>query len=269
MLRIWILTFLTCFLFTADHARAQKLHAVLVGDSQDASIGTGITENLKNMNDFLRDIEVGGHISVSKTEIKDANFNCKTIDQAVAQINAGPTDAVLFYYSGHGFRRDTTQTKFPEFDCRRTSDPDRVELAGIVNELIQSTKKPKFLLAVADTCNKQVSAPAAAAPPAAAFVPDRQAAFQRLFQDYSGTLMMSGAVPGEYSWYMVSGAPLGGFFTNQLLRAINQKILEAGPKVRWEDIAVDATKTIFIPGLAEPTYQNPQYAGLNLLGPSK
>jgi hypothetical protein len=266
MLHIWISALLTCLFFTADQASAQNIHAVLVGDTQDASIGMGISENLKNMNSFLRAVELEGHINVSKTEIKDNNFNCKAIIHAIDQLNVGPTDVVLFYYSGHGFRRDSTQTTFPEFDCRRTSDPDRAELAGIVNDLVQS-KKPKLLLAIADTCNKQTTA-SIAAPPAAAFAPDRQAAFQRLFQGYSGTLMMSGAVPGEYSWYMDSGAPLGGFFTNQLLRAINGKILEEGPKVRWEDIAADATKRIFIPGVAEPTYQNPQSAALNLVGPS-
>jgi hypothetical protein len=244
------------------------MHAVLVGDTQDGSIGVGISENLQNMNAFLHRVEIEGQISVSKSEIKDDKFNCKAITQTIEQLNLGPTDVVLFYYSGHGFRRDSTQTKFPEFDCRRTSDPNRAELSGIVNDLVQS-KKPKFILALADTCNKQVTA-SIAPPAAAAFASptDRKAAFQRLFRDYSGTLMMSGSVPGEYSWYMVSGSSLGGFFTNQLLRTINQKILEQGPRIRWEDIAVDATKTILIPRTPEEaTYQNPQYAALNLVGP--
>jgi hypothetical protein len=263
MLRIVILTLLTAIL-TVNQAYAQKLHAVLVGDTLDGSIGAGIVANLTNMNSLLHAVETEGQISVSKSEVKGSDFNCKAIMQAVDQLNPASTDMVLFYYSGHGFRRDSTQTKFPEFDCRRTADADRAELAAIVNDLVQ-TKKPRLILAIADTCNKQITA-SIPAPPAAAFAPDRRTALQRLFQKYSGALMMSGAVPGEFSWYTVNGAPLGGFFTNQLLRAINQKIVEEGEKVRWEDIAVDATKTIFIPGLAEPTYQNPQSAALNLVG---
>jgi hypothetical protein len=266
MARILILVFFV-FQLCIEECHAQALHAVLVGDTQDASIGVGITENLKNMNLFLQRVETEGQISVSRTEVKDDRFNCKTIIQTIEQLNLGSTDIVLFYYSGHGFRRDTTQTKFPEFDCRRTADPDRADLSGIVNDLVQS-KKPKLLLAIADTCNKKseasIAAPAAAAFPSPA---DRRAAFQRLFRDYSGTLMMSGSVPGEYSWYMVAGSSLGGFFTNQLLRTVNQKILDQGPRTRWEDIAADATKTIFIPGMPDPTYQNPQYATLNLVGP--
>jgi Caspase domain len=265
MPRIFVLALLTCSLFTADQARAQKLHAVLVGDTLDASIGKGINANLKNMDSFLYAVELDGKISVTKTEIKGDNFNCKKIHEAVEQLNVEPTDAVLFYYSGHGFRRDNTQTQFPEFDCRRTSDPDQAALSSIVNDLINA-KKPKFLLAIADTCNKQT--PAQIQGPPAAFAPaERAAAFRRLFEGYSGTLIMSGAVPGEYSWYTVAGGSLGGFFTNQLLQAINQKIKEEGSKVRWEDISADATKTIFVPGMSEPTYQHPQSAALNLVGP--
>jgi hypothetical protein len=267
MVRIFVLVFLA-LPFCLKECPAQTMHAILVGDTQDASIGIGITENLRNMNSFLQQIETEGQIGVSKSEIKDARFNCKVIIQTIEQLNVGSTDAVLFYYSGHGFRRDSTQTKFPEFDCRRTADSERADLAGIVNDLVQS-KKPKFLLALADTCNKQITAPIAP-PAAAAFPTDRRAAFQRLFRDYSGTLMMSGSVPGEFSWYqvqaVVGGPPLGGFFTNQLLRTINQQILDQGPRTRWEDIATFATKTIFIPS-GEPTYQNPQYAALNLVVP--
>jgi hypothetical protein len=257
------------FLFCVEqaYAQSQKMHAILVGDTLDASIGVGIRKNLDNMNSFLNSVRTVGAISTEITEIKDDTFNCKSIQQAVERLNVDPNDTLFFYYSGHGFRRDTTQTKFPEFDCRRTSDPDRAELAGIVNDLVQS-KKPKFLLAVADTCNKEITASIAA--PAAAFEAseaDKRAAFKRLFGGYSGTLMMSGSVPGEYSWYMVAGSTLGGFFTNQFRQAIVQKISEQGPRTRWEDIAVDATRPIFIPQLAGPTYQNPQFAALNLVAP--
>jgi hypothetical protein len=242
-----------------DQVRAQKLHAILVGDTLDAAIGKGIIANLKNMEYFLKQVELDGKIRVSKINIKGADFNCKRINEAVQQLIVEPTDAVLFYYSGHGFRRDSTQTQFPEFDCRRTSDSDRADLAGIVNDFVK-TKKPQFILALADTCNKQTTA-YIAAPPAAFAPAERQEAFRRLFEHYTGTLIMSGAVPNEYSWYTVldTSPSLGGFFTNQLLQVIGEKINEDGSKVRWEDIAAEATKTISIPGMSEPTYQHPQF----------
>src|SRR5258708_19466731 len=82
-----------------------------------------------------------------------------------------------------------------------------------------------------------------------------------------GTLVMSGAIPGEFSWYMTAGASLGGFFTNQLLESINQNIVRSGARVGWEAIAADAVKPIFVPTIP-PVTQNPQYSSVGLsVGP--
>lgn len=255
--------------FSIRNANAQQVHAILVADTLDGSIGAGIKENLKNVHALLADIEIVGEIPVIKTEVKDTGFNCKAINDAVSRLQSGPNDAVLFFYSGHGFRRDSTQTRFPEFDCRRTSDLDRGDMATIVQELL-TQKRPRFLLAVADTCNKEVPGLGFAAASAPfEFPAERKAAFRRLFLDYTGALMMSGAVPGEFSWYRIAQPTptdkLGGYFTNQLLRVLDQRILENGGKIRWEDIATDATKTIAVP--TNPvTFQTPQSAPVNLAG---
>jgi Caspase domain len=120
-----------------------QLRSILVGDTLDAAIGRGIIANLRNLESFLRALELDGKIGVSKVEIKGNDFNCKSINEAVAQLAVDATDAVLFYYSGHGFRRDSTQSQFPEFDCMRTSDPDRAGLKTIADDLVK-TKKPKI-----------------------------------------------------------------------------------------------------------------------------
>jgi hypothetical protein len=260
---------LTCWLSLAANASAQTIYAVLVGDTTDASIGVGITENLRKMRVFLEQAKSEGELNVIVNEVKDDAFNCPSILAAVKALPVQASDTVLFYYSGHGFRRSNTQTQFPEFDCRRSKDPDRAEFSGIANLLLKpptgsSTAPPRLLLVIADTCNRQIELPEqAVGPSTAAQPPSRKNAFRHLFLQYSGTLMMSGSTPGEFSWYLNSGLQIGGFFTNQLLRAINGKILSEGANVRWEDIATDASKKIYIPR-EEETTQTPQYATLNL-----
>lgn len=252
------------YLFAPNLAHAQKIFAVLAADTTDGSIGAGITENLQNIKAFLKVVHSLTNIDVLITEVSGDKFNCRNVDTALNGVSPSAKDVVLFYYSGHGFRRTSDQSKFPEFDCRRTADPDQVSLSSAVTNV--QKKQPRFILAIADTCNVEVAP--FAAPAAAAIAPSdqaRKAALLHLFVDYSGTLMMSGAVPGEYSWYMTSGSGLGGFFTNQLLKVINAKIADEGPKIRWEDIATDATKPIFVPIIPTPTIQNPQYAALNLV----
>jgi hypothetical protein len=252
---------LAAFILGANCANAQKIHAIMVGDTLDGSIGVGITENLKNMNGFLHVVQSLTRLDASETQITGVDFNCKSILNVLNNVSASENDTVLFYYTGHGFRRDNTESKFPEFDCRRSLDPDQLSLAAVVTKLQE--KRPRLILAFADTCNRLIPQPPVQVV-ARAFVPlDVQAAaYRHLLIDYSGALMMSGSVPGEYSWYMNTGRHLGGFFTNQLLQVINERSAD-GDLVRWEDIATDSTKPIFIP-MPEPTTQVPQYAALNL-----
>lgn len=245
-------------------ARTQTIHAIIVADTTDGTIGPGVVENVKNIKAFLKAAESLSSMSVAVSEVSGDAFDCSAITKAVDGLTVSREDVVLFYYSGHGFRRDTSQTKFPEFDCRRTAAPDRAALATVVTSI--QSKQPRLILAFADTCNVKIEpflAPAAAAG-ALGTEEERRAAFRHLFRDYSGTLMMSGAVPGEFSWYLTSGPSVGGFFTNQLLRAINRQVNDSGREVRWEAIAADATKPIFIPTQPDSTTQNPQYASLNL-----
>ncbi len=171
---------------------------------------------------------------------------------------------MFFYYAGHGFRRDGSQSQFPEFFCGGPHDPTET-LSQVVDTI--KAKPARLIIAIADACNRITEPPpAAAAAPSFANV-DRKGALLRLFKEYRGTLVMSGAIPGEFSWYMTAGASLGGFFTNQLLESINQNIVRSGARVGWEAIAADAVKPIFVPTIP-PVTQNPQYSSVGLsVGP--
>jgi hypothetical protein len=255
--RVLLILISVCQLCGFNVARAQTIHAILVTDTLDGSIGTGISENRQNLKSFLLNVQSLTGLDVTTTEVSGAEFNCKSIVSALNDLTLSADDTVLFYYSGHGSRENSSQTKFPEFDCRRTMDPDIMGLSKAVVSI--QAKRPRLIIAIADTCNEIEPFPtpaeaASAAPPAA----DRKAALLHLFKDYSGSLTISGAILGEYSWYMTAGSSLGGFFTNQLLKAINQNINNNGSNVRWESIATDATKPIYVPA-DPPTTQNPQY----------
>jgi len=255
----WLVSaFCSAFLcVAATEAWSQKVHAILAADTLDGQIGTGVQENVKNMGALLGALEIVGEISVAKVEVIGAGFSCKSILDAVDKLKVGPDDAVVFYYAGHGFRTKKS-SKFPEFSCEPASAAERIGLSAIKDRILR--KKPNFVLAIADACNvlegpEVGPAPQFTPPP----VPERKAALRRLFLQYSGPLTMSGSVPGQYSWYRNKGEGTGGFFTNQLLRAINQQISENGGKARWEDIVPSATKVIMVPTTPKKTKQQPQF----------
>jgi GH25 family lysozyme M1 (1,4-beta-N-acetylmuramidase) len=248
----------------SDRSIAQTVHAILVADTLDPTIKAGVAENEANIASFLENVKSLTGLNIATTEVDGTNFTCKSIIDAVNGLTVSSDDVVFFYYAGHGFRRDSSQTQFPEFFCGGPRDPTET-LSQAVEQI--KAKQPRLIIAIADACNKFTEPPPAAA---AAPVPgvDRKGALLQLFKAYRGTLIMSGAIPGQYSWYMTAGASLGGFFTNQLLVAINQNIDRSGPNVRWEAIADDAVKPIFVP-TNPPVTQNPQYLAVGLgIGPA-
>ena len=240
----------------ATEAPGQKVHAVIAADSLDGQIGPGVQENVKNITALLTSLEIVGEIAVVKAEVSGRDFSCKSILQAVDKMEIGPDDTVVFYYAGHGFRTRKS-SKFPEFSCEPTSAKERIGLSAIKDRITK--KKPRFVLAIADTCNvpegPEVGPVPQFTPPPA---PERKAALRRLFLEYSGSLTMSGSVPGQYSWYRNRGETVGGFFTIQLLRVVNQQIAEKGAKVAWEDITPGATNLIMVPTEPKKTGQQPQ-----------
>lgn len=255
-MRFLVLAFAAAALLSSGEASAQKIRAVLVGDTLDGSIGLGVKANLDQIREFLQVVQARGEINVSIEQIRDDGFSCKTILATVSKLKVSPDDVILFYYAGHGFRTGTTPTKFPDFDCRRSASDPTAGMSGVVSRLL--SQKPRLLIAIADACNKE-AAPSffsRAGPPELAG-PDLKLALRRLFLQYKGALLMSGSIPGEYSYYSVVEESLGGYFSNQLMKALYQKINQNGGHVSWEEVAVEAGKAMSIP-TDPPVLQHPQ-----------
>src|SRR5262245_5677188 len=103
MCRLLRAAFFAVLCVIATEAQSQKVHAILVADTLDGSIGPGIQENVKNVGALLGSLEIVGEIEVSRAEVTGDAFSCKSILEAVDRLQVEPNDAVLFYYAGHGF----------------------------------------------------------------------------------------------------------------------------------------------------------------------
>src|SRR5580658_4738930 len=108
---------LTCFTFGALPRKAPTLHALLVADSNDATIGAGAQENNKNLQKWFLQAASQLHMTPQIVVIEGAQFSCEIIDSSVGKLKAAADDVVVFYYSGHGFRTSIEQSRFPDFYC--------------------------------------------------------------------------------------------------------------------------------------------------------
>lgn len=254
---IKILAMMLCILVTAPLALAgDKLHVIMVADTFDRSIGDGITANVARMHGFL-DLVKAANIDVHEVDVLGMDFSCHGILEAASALDVKNTDAVLFYYSGHGFRRTSTQTKFPEFYCMRSFNDQPLELPQVVKAL--RLKGPRLLIAVADACNKGLPPSAGIESIPLPFPKDSKNALRHLFLDYEGTIVLSGAIPGEFSWYLNSGDDAGGYFTRQMLGSISAAITTDPRRPRWDSIILKSIQQMQIP-TSPPATQDPQEA---------
>jgi hypothetical protein len=133
-------------------AQAQTLYTFLIADTKAKGGKEAFKANVTNLKELVDEIK--DVMPVKEPVVVDGNqFNCRAIAAALNRHKLGKDDAVLFHYSGNGFRTSGT---FPEFDCRRTwQDRNRVGLASVANHFARA--KPRLIVAMADTGNKKES----------------------------------------------------------------------------------------------------------------
>jgi hypothetical protein len=210
-----------------------KVHALLIGDTNDAGIGSGAQANVTAFAKFVQAIGVAINNQVITKQIVGADFNCANIAAAVKAISTTNDDLVVFYYAGHGFREDGQRSRFPRLWCR--SAPSETPLLEDIALGFRSRDTfPRMVWTVADACNT-TSQDAEALTAAAGAV--EQQGLLKLFGRPRGTMLMSGADMHQFSWYF----PDGGQFSKNLLDVLTREV-RRGTSASWASLLPGAMR---------------------------
>src|SRR5262245_5996303 len=178
---------------------------------------------------------------------------CNAILDAIKSLQAKPDDVILFYYSGHGFRPEherDSKVIFPWFVCDSFPPVGSTPNLMDINTALLG-KGARMTITIADACNNFLQleplAPRMAQPP----IPHDR--IKTMFRKFRGNLIMSGSRPGQFSYYFKTG----GFFTNQLMDALERPLDVASAKL-WEDTVTRAKERMMIPLAGGPEPQDPQ-----------
>ncbi len=245
--------------------QAATLHAIVICDTLDETIGKGVCRNLNNFHYELERIADYADLELSEEIFSGDDYDAVQIFDYVHALEVESDDVVVYYHSSHGYRTSMMEECWPALFFGWENQALR--LSDVVDVIKQ--KPQRFALVMADVCNN--------------FVPDEHAPefyckqtdlwdylsgwwdsddtvkrdnYKHLFRDFHGTIVSCGAQPGQYSWINLY---TGSFFTNSVLSSLRECTRELCTD--WESIfSLAVTKTVGLsqsyPGV---TRQDPQY----------
>jgi len=222
------------------------IHLITVADVLDKYIGQGCRIDQERMHALMQEVSSKTKMPLNAQNLSQDDFKAEVIMGAVASLEVRSSDAVVFYYSGHGHRSDSKESKWPHFSMGWTPSNKKLlslDAERIFNEL--RNKDPRMLMMVVDACNvfrrdceiQEVGLRAAAEQVS----PYEVENYRSLFKSFKGSVLAMAAQPGEFAIANDSG----GYFSNALLSSINKAVKE--PDAAWGPILEEASMPLPVP----------------------
>lgn len=202
---------------------AKTIHAILVADTIH-DIRSVTQPDLCRWQKELRLIAQYTQMILKEKTFSDSEFNKEKIQQYIKNLSIQESDAIIFYFSGHGYRTFQKKTPWP-FLTFEFYKP------GLDIQWVASTirnKKPQFALVMSDCCNNYMEYGFLGNVTKNILMNLKQAPFQhsgykQLFYNAKGCIIICSCSEGEFSY----GSHLGGLYTqcffNSLSRELNEK----------------------------------------------
>ncbi|MDP1835177.1 MAG: caspase family protein [Chlamydiales bacterium] len=223
MLRLVQYFIVGVFLFFHSGGHAATLHAILVGDVEDPSIGVAVRNDIALMHQRVQDIARLADMSLAETVLTEKDYTYAKVTKELARLTVASDDVIIYYHSSHGFRTSNMSEPWPALYF---GDNDKsIRLQSLI-DIIRS-KKPAFSVVLADACNSFVTY--AWGYPNAPFYSnfpsesEQKKGYRRLFRETRGCFIASSSGPGQSS-YSLNG--VGAIFTGCFLQGLDSALIK-------------------------------------------
>ncbi len=222
-----------------------KLYLLFVANVTDEKIGTADRKNMNDAISFFRKIKdcLGIDQFIYDT-IAGANYNKETVEQKIKTfLTPGPNDIVVFYYSGHGYRKPKDNRPGPYIDLRvdykKSYLINSLSMEDIKEMIVKKGARLNLLLS--DCCNAYVTDSNPMVQEQA--IPGKKGGFdldwnvqncRDLFLSTTPTTIL--ATAAEPYQLAISNPIFGGFFSTFFRNAVETHLSYAKNNVTWTQI---------------------------------
>jgi hypothetical protein len=228
-----------------------RLFLITVIDSDDEIIGERCQVDKEEINDAFKEFSAWLKVATVFPKIIDGSQFSKAsvndaIDNWLASFKLNEKDIVIFYYSGHGFRLPEDKSVYPRMWLKTATNKDiepnslRME-EDIYDRIVQMGAGVNIV--ISDCCNSIPGANTAFAttakikksnPPLPDKIEGNIKDFEQLFSP--GHPLSIIATASDSTELAGGTAAAGGFFTFNLLEALDKSIYEDEMEPIWENI---------------------------------
>ena len=240
MKKIYFFSITLLFLINTS-VQGQTLHAIIFGDTKDATIGQSVYEDVQNMTTLMSIISTENNFKIKEHYYWGNDCNKTNVINVLQNLLCNQQDVVFFYYSGHGTRAIDDKSKFPQMCLGGNYDADFMPMYQ-ADELI-AKKNPKLRIVMADCCNNVVPgvSPKSDYGNGKAIVKSQPTtALKTLFGTTKGSVIVSSSKIGETS----AGWAIGGAFTCCFLVELD-KMIEGQSPIAWNTLLENTKLTTY------------------------
>ncbi len=243
-----------------------NIYLLTVANTNDSAIGGSCYKDMTRMVSVFKDIAEYLGIKIYPTSIWGKLYNKKNIQDAINDIKPGPNDIVVFYYSGHGFRKAKDKRRYPFLDFRaKPADDYKVFSMNLEDIYAMITKKgARFNLILSDCCNTDPEATNSTGmgipEPRGSGLDWNEDNLKRLFLSQEKLSVL--ATAADVGQRASSNNGFGGFFSYFFKASMEDHFSSFKTDVTWDDVIQEAAKQTRFK--AEHTYCDKPYIPANI-----
>lgn len=186
------------------------MHAILAVDTGDDNIGESVAQDLEVVGSALEVVAKVTGLALKRHVYESGDFTVENVKSAVEDVRPRPDDVLIFYYSGHGYRTPSKQSRWPYLQFPSDHALDFGEIADALLE-----KGARMTVSLVDACNNVLDVRLRAERLGEGKVSEARG-IRALFLQSKGYVTAASSIPGEPSY----GTRDGGLFTQSWIDAL-------------------------------------------------